>query len=55
MEQTKLDLIIKIIRNGAPALANELIEYLIGIVNDGAKYYELIEKMQPKEVNDDAV
>ena len=56
MDQTQFDVIVKIIRNGAPALAEELIQSLINLVNDAGKYHQLLEKVNSeKEKNNDAV
>lgn len=46
MNQQQFDVIIAIIRNGAPALANELVESFIKLVNERNELKRKLEELE---------
>lgn len=48
MNQTQLEVIVAIIKNGAPALANELVDALYALVNERNELKEFYDANQPE-------
>lgn len=49
MTQEQLNTIVKIVQNGAPALANELIQSLVDVLNENASLKESLTKESNEE------
>ena len=49
MNQQQFDVIIAIIRNGAPALANELVEAMINLINENNELKKKIENITAEQ------
>lgn len=49
MNQQQFDVIVAIIRNGAPALANELVEAMINIINENNELKKKIENITAEQ------
>lgn len=48
MNREQLNVIVKILENGAPALANELVTALFKVLDDNAKLQKEITKLKAK-------
>lgn len=49
MNQEQFDLIVKIIRRGAPALADELVQSLVALVASNAKMERLLTQVKDNQ------
>ena len=46
MNQQQFDLIVKVIRNGAPALAEELVQAIVNLVAEHAEFKRIVERIE---------
>lgn len=46
MNQQQFDLIVKVIKNGAPALAEELVQALVNLVTEHAELKKIVEQIE---------